>query len=333
MKKNLAFYLLLMLPLTAKAGEYALDFLRIGVGARAAALGGASTVLVNDAAAFYWNPAALTGIGRLSIHADHTALFDGLSQYNTLAAAAALRRDLVVGIGWVRLGIDDIPRYAPLVGSRADRYAGIGRSDGQAVGSFSDEQDAVLISFAKKITFDLGIGPASNMLVFPVELSVGAGGKFIRHRLDDKVGLGQGLDAGLLARACSRNNDGGEPVAWLGAAVSARDLTRTAVTWNTTSRHGDQATAAVQIGLAGSYYFRGIRSRMTAAFDQELGDQVMGRAGFEFVALHVASLRLGVAGKHLSAGAGLQFRRFRIDYAFVTHDLANSHRVSASVGW
>ena len=42
-----------------QAGTSAFSFLRIGVGARAAALGGAYVSLSEDASALYWNPAAL----------------------------------------------------------------------------------------------------------------------------------------------------------------------------------------------------------------------------------------------------------------------------------
>ena len=43
-----------------QAGTSAFSFLRIGVGARAAALGGAYVSLSQDASALYWNPAGLT---------------------------------------------------------------------------------------------------------------------------------------------------------------------------------------------------------------------------------------------------------------------------------
>lgn len=333
-RKTVTLFFLLWMTTASFAGKYAVDFLRIGVGARSAGLGGAYVALVNDATSFYWNPAGLTGVSRFALHVDHMAMFNGLSQYNTASAALALRRDMTISLSWVRLGVDDIPRYAPLLGSRVDRYTtGANRSDGQAAGSFSDAEDAFLLSFAKKVTFELGLGPASHMIVFPVELSFGVSSKYVRHQLDDKVGLGQGIDAGILARTVSRTLDRGEPTAWFGLGLAARDLSRTNITWNTASKHQDQADAAYQLGLAVSYFFDGIQSRLTLALDQEFGDLKTTHAGVELNFLHVAALRLGTSGSHISAGAGLQFRGFHVDYAFVTHDLANSHRVSLAVGW
>jgi hypothetical protein len=45
-----------------QAGTTGFSFLKIGVGARAAALGGAYVSLAEDASALYWNPAGMTGL-------------------------------------------------------------------------------------------------------------------------------------------------------------------------------------------------------------------------------------------------------------------------------
>jgi hypothetical protein len=56
----------------AKVGTYALPFLKIGVSARAAAMGGAFTALSNDATATYWNPAGLTDLTRTDVSLSYT---------------------------------------------------------------------------------------------------------------------------------------------------------------------------------------------------------------------------------------------------------------------
>ena len=40
----------------AKVGTYSLQFLKMGVSARATGMGGAFTAIANDATATYWNP-------------------------------------------------------------------------------------------------------------------------------------------------------------------------------------------------------------------------------------------------------------------------------------
>ncbi|RPH89687.1 MAG: hypothetical protein EHM72_20045 [Calditrichaeota bacterium] len=331
MNRSLLLFFVLITVSSAFAGKYGGDFMRIGVGARSAGFGGAFVAVVQDPTSFYWNPAGLAGISRFAVHVDHMALFNGLSQYNTAAAALCVGRGMTIGLSWIRLGVDEIPRYAPLSGTKLERLTtGINRSDGQSLGFFADAEDALLLSIAKKIHFELGLGPASNMIVFPVELAFGVNGKFIHHQLDGQTGVGQGLDVGIMARAVSRQQERGQAKHWLGAGVTVRDLSRTSISWNTASKHQDQVDAVYQAGLAFSTFFQGIKSRLTMAVDQELGELYATHAGIELELFHVAALRLGTTGKSVSAGAGLQFRSFRIDYAFVTHELDNSHRVSGA---
>ncbi len=54
-----------------RAGTAAMTFLKIGVGARAASMGGAYVAMANDASATYWNPAGLVQIGRNELIASH----------------------------------------------------------------------------------------------------------------------------------------------------------------------------------------------------------------------------------------------------------------------
>ncbi|HNY89976.1 MAG TPA: PorV/PorQ family protein [bacterium] len=54
-----------------RAGTASMTFLKIGVGARAAAMGGAYVAMANDASATYWNPAGLVQIGRNELVVSH----------------------------------------------------------------------------------------------------------------------------------------------------------------------------------------------------------------------------------------------------------------------
>ena len=55
----------------SKTGTTAAQFLKLGIGSRALAVGGAFTAIANDASALYWNPAGLSIINKNQILLDH----------------------------------------------------------------------------------------------------------------------------------------------------------------------------------------------------------------------------------------------------------------------
>jgi hypothetical protein len=62
------------------AGTTGANFLKIGVGARAAALGDAFTVIVDDSTSLYWNPAGLAKMEKGQLSATYNIWFAGINQ-------------------------------------------------------------------------------------------------------------------------------------------------------------------------------------------------------------------------------------------------------------
>lgn len=60
----------------ASRGTAAGEFLNLGAGARAAAMGGAYAAVADDANAVYWNPAAMTRVARRSLTLMHAAVLN-----------------------------------------------------------------------------------------------------------------------------------------------------------------------------------------------------------------------------------------------------------------
>ncbi len=328
-----ALLLLLVCVSIGISGEYAADFLSIGVGSRAMAMGSAFVAMADDPSMAYWNPAGMTPQQRIRLQLEHVPMFSNLAQYNSAHAVLALSQNMAFAIGWIRLGVDEIPRYGALQGSRYERLTqGRYRSTGEAEGYFGDQENAVMISFCRSVMFDLHIGDAFTPLVLPVQLSFGVTGKYIHHKLDEATGTGQGLDAGVLARFVSNQVVQGEPVRWLGVGLSARNLSNTNVVWDTPSQHKDVADRALRLGAAASYHAPALAARVTLTFDQELDDGRDAFAGAEIRFFERLGLRGGYAHDHMTAGAGLRLFSLSLDYAFVAGDLANTHRISAAFG-
>jgi len=61
-------------------GTTGANFLKIGVGARAAALGDAFTVIVDDSTSLYWNPAGLAKMEKRQFSATYNMWFAGINQ-------------------------------------------------------------------------------------------------------------------------------------------------------------------------------------------------------------------------------------------------------------
>lgn len=330
--KRLYYILILLISVSpTRAGEYANDFLRIGVGARPLAMGGAYVAMSNDASAFYWNPAGMTNTDRVSIHFDHVPMFGGIAQYNAANVTFGFYNQIAVGLSWIRLGVDEIPRYAPLGGTRFDRLTRAEfRSTGEPLDYFGDMEDAFLASFSRTFYFDLYVGTGFSDNKLPMELSVGLTGKYIQHKLDDKTGSGQGIDAGVLLRMVSETRVRNESKTWLGFGLLARDLSRTSMMWNTDSKHKDVVDMTMQGGIAFSHAVQSLASRFTVSFDQEFGFYDDRHFGAEVSFFDLIALRGGYYDEHFSAGAGLKFKGVVVDYAFVTKDLANTHRISGA---
>ncbi len=293
MKKITAFGLLVFfLTGTAfayEAGGFAGSFLRMGVGARAIAMGGAFTAVPQSAVAGYYNPGGLPFLARpqlafsggvLALDRAHnfvgfaTALHPARQQKGAFNAGFSL--------AWVNSGVSDID----------------GRdSDGQPQGSFSFSENAFLFSFA--------IQP------FP-RAALGLTAKVLYARMprvkQDNSALGTkslGLDFGLLVHPVDN--------VFVGAVL--QDV-RSRYSWNTEGVW-ERGTATVDhfpkvLRLGASYKWRqtGLFS-VDAHFNFKQGWRFY--AGGEWTYQNRLVGRLGFSGDHLSFGLGVLLRVWRFD--------------------
>ncbi|MCB0495973.1 MAG: hypothetical protein KDC79_07540 [Cyclobacteriaceae bacterium] len=125
--------------------KYANEFLAIGVGARAAALGNAHVAIANDVTAGYWNPAGLlrqtTDYSGILQHAEY---FSGIAKYDYAAFNMPLDTLSALGFSLIRFGIDDIPDTRFL-------YDASGAINYDNVRFFSAADYAFFTSYARKI--------------------------------------------------------------------------------------------------------------------------------------------------------------------------------------
>lgn len=157
-KKIYAFFLLiftLFLCTEVAAQEvrkYSNEFLSLGVGARALAMGNAQNASVNDVTSAYWNPSGLAQLEGIQVGALHSEWFAGIAKYDYAGVALPISNGKrTLGLSAIRFGVDDIPNTLFII--EPD-----GSINYNNVTTFSAADYAFLLSYAQKVGEKLNVG-------------------------------------------------------------------------------------------------------------------------------------------------------------------------------
>ena len=91
-----------------RVGISSLQFLKIGVGARATALGESFVAISNDASALFWNPAGLVNAEGNQIFLSHTSYVADIS-HDFVGVSYRLTPSDILGFSVISLSTDDMP--------------------------------------------------------------------------------------------------------------------------------------------------------------------------------------------------------------------------------
>jgi hypothetical protein len=323
----------LLLPPGIEAGKYAGEFLTEGVGARALAMGGAYVAVADDATASYWNPAGLPFVSGRELSFSHVSMFEQLANYDAFTLTVPVGQGFGLGLSWIRLGIDGIPRYGELQGTSSDRIGQAHpewRSTGEVEGTFTDSEQAYVFSFGKRFDFDLFLGGGLTPWMIPMEFSLGASGKYISQSLDNHSGTGQGFDLGTLLRIRLSAQAPESALRSVSLGFALQNL-GTKLTWDTEGDYQDEVTRNLRFGLAFTQGINALSSAVTLAAQLDNQYEQEFRYGGEYSFRDVLFLRGGADVDDFTAGAGLKLYMVSLDYAFVGYELGNTHRLSAAL--
>ena len=175
--------ILLVIAHSSFSQKYSNEFLNIGVGARAQAMGNAFVASVDDVTAGFWNPAGLAAIDMekgIQVGAMHAEWFAGVGKYDYLGAVIPFKDGKrALGITAIRFGIDDIPNTLSL-------YNDDGSVNYDNVKPFSAADYGFLTSYAQSIYTDAG------------KLYVGGNVKVVRRTIGPFASSwGFGIDAAV----------------------------------------------------------------------------------------------------------------------------------------
>jgi hypothetical protein len=312
-----------LLAMTAAAsaqwviGRYAGEFLALGAGARALAMGNASVAAPTASTAGYYNPSALAMLDKRSVEFMHASQFDNLYTYDYLSFARPLAGGYGGGLTVLYTRVGDIPRTVLADPSRP-------LDDNNRVlvaNTFGDHELAVIASAGRRCASAWRVGGNAKLLY-----------KTVAGR--SAYGLGFDVAAG---RTLGKH---------LEAGAMIRDVTTSVLAWST--GRTESIIPSFIVGGAWTTTLPSLSARVTVAADAEGHFESRGSAeqvdagplslqphiGLEYLIADVVALRGGVAGKELTAGAGLRLAWLNVGAAFQKNaDLGLMQRVSVSALW
>ena len=288
--------------INANAGTTGFSFLKIGVGARAVALGGAYTTATADPEAAAWNPAGLWGI-------------------NKRTASLSFNRYLVDSqAGFISTTLPT-PKRVWSISANYVTYGIMQRTDseGANLGSFSAADMAAYLSLAQPVWRDW--------------LTLGASVKAIYSNIDEFSSDAYALDLGLLIR-------GPLPGMHLGASLSNLGFVRSAyvgefkdslpVHMRFGLSHRPAHMPIPMLLLADFNLPNDSDPYLSLGLEVQVVSGLYVRPGYSLQ--QAGSADEDSVG--LSAGAGFAAKRYRLDYAYSSYaDLGDVHRVSIVGGF
>jgi hypothetical protein len=272
------------------AGNTGLAFLKLGVTSRAVSMGEAIVSNSNDASATHYNPAALFNGSKVNMVFMHNEQVLGV-RTEFLAGKVTFSK-LALGFSLNNTSVDNIQvREIP----------------GQSIGEFT----------AQNLSFGLSLGYKVNQ-----NLSLGLTGKFLFEKIYVDNASGIALDLGGLYT--KENLSLGLAISNLGSMSQLKD-------------EATKLPSAIRLGGSYDIFLVGISSKLTVAVDGYKvfdGGKFHANTGAELLYKDFFALRVGYQSgyenKSITAGVGLKYKAFSLDYAFVPYkySLGSSHTIT-----
>lgn len=294
------------LALTAEMdNNHLAAWMRMGLGARALAMGGAGSASVDNVTASYWNPAALARMNNIEV--DFMAAENmGADRRFYFGALGMKFKYGSVALYWINAGVTDIAGYD---------------ETGTYTGDFDNTESAYGLSYATP----------------PWKVKFGFSAKVYNSEMEDSES-GFGLDVGMLwdvnqymafsmmvRDAYAKIGEAEVPTQYVvGAAFYPFDgVTLTA------DMRKEKKSDQTEVGMGAEYW-------TTFGDDTEVDSKVSSisleeRTSWDTIMADTqGGLRVGVDDGSFTCGMGLRFRMFELNYAFLMAEdentLEDSHR-------
>jgi len=295
------------------AGTSSAEFLKIQHDARATALGYAVTPLVDDVDSLFWNPASLSVIDRKELTASYLRWL-GNANSGSLGAVYPVQGIGTFGLGFSFFSLSDIP------------YTTV---DHRPTGTFSNNDLCLLLGFGGKLPWKL-----FNRFHFGSSLNI------IKESFYDSSRISLGFNFGMVFNTPLNNLDLAFALRHIGFSSAVTTAS-------------DPLPLCIGLGASYKFYIDDIftkifNKRIIKAteedfivlldFEKTRDDGLIMNSGVEIGIKSLLYLRsgyqLGTDLSGITAGCGLKYKVYKLDYAFVPYDLiGNTHRVTFNMAW
>ncbi|MFQ5866593.1 MAG: PorV/PorQ family protein [bacterium] len=297
-----------------RAGTTGATFLKIEVGARPVAMGGAFVAVADDANTTYWNPAGLAQLEEREITAMHNEWLEDI-RYEFLGFVQPIKSER----GARGFGVGVMCLYT----------SGLEERTGETIepeGTFGAYDIAVAGAYAWKVS---------------KVVSIGVNVKVIHQKIENEKAWSGAVDIGLLYRPPAPRRGFSRGRFQLGFAVQNIGPEIKFI------EESDPLPLNIKAGIAKTFELSSIKSKVTLALDVNapIDNVPNGHLGAEFVYRKMKDTEL--AGRigyktntikdlnalsGLSAGVGFVWKRMAVDYVWVPYgDLGNTHRISLTI--
>ncbi|MCF7885399.1 MAG: hypothetical protein K9M80_02800 [Candidatus Marinimicrobia bacterium] len=317
-------------------GEYGDSFLRLGVSARAIAMGNSIGSLDTTETAFISNPAGLAYQDKFRIGIMYTSQF-GLADHNYIGLSLPVLKKPQTSLtfSWVRFQVGDLiyrPNILVDISDPEARRDSVISFANKPFSTFQERDEAIFISLARLFNKNISLGwkYANLNLNIPIGLNF----KIIRKQLADNRGTGLGLDlgTGLKINGAALTNIYNFGDLYLG--LSIRDLLGTTIYWNTKKQDRISRSTIFSLAFAQPLKFYNSILNLCSEIDTRYNTY---RLGVEFDLNRKIAFRTGLNDKQAAIGLGLKFhllsRLIHLDYSFKSHDLGATHRIGGGLAW
>lgn len=293
-------------PAVASKGNTGAEFLKIGAGARPAALGDTQAALAEGALAALWNPAALGGLSSAEISLTHNRWFEGI-QDQRFVAAVPTKSVGTLALAYERLAINDFLSFD---------------AQGTNTGAVNSGDSVISLAWGRNLAQGATGGSG---------LYAGLAAKTINEKIAGVSASGFALDFGFLFRPWGLT---AQRLPW----VRRSSLGFSAKNLGQGLKYDEENTplpTEYNLGAGYSQPLGGDILNLGLDYHLVTGETAAVSAGLEYWMKNLLALRLGyrtsdVNGLGFRAGAGFKVGKIQADYAWAAtgEDFGPSHRIT-----